>query len=158
MERIRLPFFIFLLLIFILPLKNQAQTNSNIPKIKSAVWQQLISNPELVISYKYQDCIDKENGIDKEMIMLQFTNLLNVPVSITYTIDMWYNNKCVTCPSTNVTTDPTTYTLTLSPNQNLSPVCKPGMDNKLSIFSKFLNIENKNILTDFSISNLTVKK
>lgn len=128
--------------------------NQILPKVKSNNWQSLIKNELVTINYVYADCHDIVNGIHHENVYLQVINLSPTKVKITWNEQLWYNDKCYGCGD-----DPDgefKKTLILDSKETKTGLCSKSSLKELRIFSKMLDFNTKEVLSNFNISNLNI--
>lgn len=124
--------------------------NSLLLKAKGE-WKPVIANQQVRINAKKISCDDVQNGIFKEMLVLQVVNLTAKKIQVNFEKELWYNNQCTTCNSQ--------YTehhveLTLNAGEEISGTC--ATQSRLRIFSKMTNL-NSSELTLYQINHLLVK-
>ena len=123
--------------------------------IKPKTWTLLMEKNGIQVFYKYADCNDLKNGVFQEMAYLKLVNTTNLNVSIEWDLKRWYDDKCVNCDSNNPEHH---LSFKLNAGETKSGSCENRFEvRELSIFSKFLNMENKSVLTKFSLDNFVVK-
>lgn len=143
-------FFIFLLAA--LPSFMLAQGGSG-KKVKSREWQDLVNQNDYKIQYRYNICDMKEDGIVKEEVYLQVSNLTDDTLRVSWDLELFYGERCYNCQGEN---DELKISFTLQPNEIIEGFC--GDDNKyyLRLFSKFINGEAESKLSDFNLRNLKI--
>lgn len=118
-------------------------------------WTLLINNSGIQVFYKYADCNDVKNGLFQEMVYLKVVNTTNLNVILDWDLKRWLNDDCVNC---NTNEKEHHFSIKLNSGETKSGNCENrGILRELVIFSKFLNMENKQKLTKFSLDNFTVK-
>lgn len=115
-------------------------------------WTNYYSSREVEINYKSEDCHDVANGVHKKIVILQFVNLSNKKLSVSFNKQMWYNGKCTGCdhpPEQH-------FIVTLSPQQTLTGSCADKQDKSLYVVDRMLNRAGTTALTKFELSNIQV--
>ncbi len=147
-----------LLIIGIIFLSNvYAQNTTVIPsstsetKVKSPVWQVLLSNELIDINYKYGECIVPSQGTHDEFVYLQIKNKTNKELNIEWNTEYWYSGKCYGCEDGNTENHKTIH---LIPNTTMEGICAKDVNPALVILSKMLNIETNTELTNFNLRDI----
>lgn len=96
---------------------------------------------------KLKEDRDSINDLHQEIILLKFLNTTSQDIKITWKLERWYGNKCVGCDSLNNAEN--TFSITLDGGEEERGVLK--------IFRKFLNRENKEILTKYRLKNINTE-
>ena len=121
-------------------------------------WKTIIEKPEVKVESKNFIC-DYTNAYDQEFIFLRITNLTKQDAVISYTLKLWYDDKCISCEN-----EETEFrkTFKLKPYQRIESDCHQN-SKQSKIFVKFsMPLEkmpgvNKIVkLTKYEITNLTV--
>jgi len=132
-----------------------AQNDEKKSKIDLTVlnWTTLMVQNQLSIDYIATEC-DPGIGYKKENIHLRFTNLSTETIQITWHAILEYSGECKTCDYP----EEYSYELVLKPNEVLEGDCRINYDNRLVIFSKYLDEKytGKSQLTDFELRSLTI--
>jgi hypothetical protein len=117
-------------------------------------WMVLTVQSQVTIDYKSSSC-NPGIGYKKENIILRFTNTSNESVKITWHALLEYNGICKTCdyPAEY------SYELILKPNEVIEGDCSLNYDNRVVIFSKYLDkrYTGNSQLTDFELGSLTIQ-
>lgn len=122
---------------------------------KPKTWTLLFEKSGIQVFYKYADCNDVKNGIFQEMAYLKLVNTTNLNVTLDWDLKRWLNDKCVNCESNNPEHH---FSFKLNAGETKSGSCENRFEfRELSVFSKFLNMDNKATLTKFSLENFIVK-
>ena len=118
---------------------------------KSNEWKVFKEADDVKIEYKYSDC-HIDNAFHQEWVLLRVSNLSSKAVSVTYNMDLYYNDKCTTCNQ-----DEYKYTFSLQPNEVKEGICAFETPPQFKVFVKFLDLKNRSVLTDFKLSNLIIE-
>lgn len=143
-------FFIFLLVA--LPSFMFAQGGSD-QKVKSREWQGLVDQSDYKIQYRYNICDLKEDGIVKEEVYLQVSNLTNDTLRVSWDLELFYGERCYNCQGEN---DELKISFVLQPNEIIEGSCGDENRYHLRLFSKFMNGEAESKLSDFNLRNLKI--
>lgn len=100
------------------------------------------------------ECHDFKNGTHYEYTLLKFVNTTNEVKRIRWSENLYYNGICSTCDGNS---DKNVFELELTYNQTKQGDC--GVDNNdiLRIFNRFLNYNDKPVLTKYEFVNFEVK-
>jgi hypothetical protein len=120
-------------------------------------WEAYKEQDGITMKTKTLNC-DPEYGFEQETILLQITNTSSVDKTVSWDLQLWYNNICKTC------TDPHGeyhMTITVKAGETLEGVCSNVTgDYRLTIFSKFTDVNytnsNPDFLTSFDLANFTI--
>ena len=146
--------FVFNLLIFIfLPFLMMAGNDGvDVNSITSQDWNLYKTQDGVQVFYKIEECHDVSNGIHKEIIDIKIVNTNSYAIRIQWKNELWYDNECWTCGN-----DKENFIKNeLMANETLGSSC--DLNRELTIFSKYLNYDNKPVLTKFELSNIKVIK
>ena len=123
-----------------------------IPVRSQGSWANYYRSNELEINYHAGiECHDLTNGIHKKIVVLQFVNLTNQNLSISFNKQMWYNGRCIGCDNPAEQH----FTVTLDPQQSLVGSCEDKQTKSLYIVDKMLNGGNS-MLTKFELANIHI--
>lgn len=113
-------------------------------------WTTYVSNQDFTIEYKRTDC-DLDSGLDKQYFFIRITNKTESEINLRWEMDMFYNGDCKTCGI-----DEYKRHYSLNANESVVGECAIGADNRLRLFSKFIDAHytNTSELTGFQFSNL----
>src|SRR5688572_1887088 len=115
-------------------------------------WQNYYSSDELRINYRSVECHDVANGIHKKIMILQFANLTDKSLSVSFDKQLRYNNgKCIGCTST----PQQHFTVSLFPKQMLEGSCEDKSTKSLYIVESMLNVQGT-ALTRFELANIHI--
>lgn len=116
-------------------------------------WTALSTFNNLTIEFKSSAC-DVGIGYEKENILLRFTNTSSEIIKISWHALLEYNGMCKTCDYP----EEYSYELILKPTGVLEGDCSLNYDNRVVIFSKYLDerYTGKSQLTDFELGGLTI--
>jgi len=118
-------------------------------------WKLYESDNGIQIYYKKADRNDRANGVFQELILFKFVNTTNTKFEVSWKTENWYDGKCWNC---NKTTKEEAHKILLDAGESIEGETNLTMENKkFSLFSKFLNYDDKPELTKFKFINLTVK-
>jgi hypothetical protein len=118
-------------------------------------WTLLMEKSGIQVFYKYADCNDLKNGIFQEMVYLKIVNTTNLNVVLDWDLKTWINNECSNCTNNSKEHH---FSIKVNAGDFKSGSCETRSEfRELAIFSRFLNMENKYLLTKFSLENFTVK-
>ncbi len=114
-------------------------------------WKNHSRTAELEINYRYEECHDVVNGTHKSIVMLQFVNLTNKQLSVSYNKHAWYNDICKGCENT----PESRMGIRLAPNETKAGSCADKQTKALYIFDKMLNVK-ANTLQKFELANIQI--
>ncbi len=116
-------------------------------------WATLSTYNNLKIEFKSSAC-DVGIGYEKENILLRFTNTSSETIKISWHAILEYSGICKTCDYP----EEYSYELILKPTEVLEGDCSLNYDNRVVIFSKYLDerYTGKSQLTDFELGSLTI--
>lgn len=119
-------------------------------EISSFNWETYVDNPDYSIEYKRTDC-RVNSGLDKQYFLIKITNKTQSEISLSWDMELFYNGDCKTCGI-----DEYDWGYTIAPLASVEGECAVGADNKLRLFSKFIdaNYSSDAELTGFQFSNL----
>ena len=120
--------------------------------INNTGWVTYAENQDVKIEVKRTDCM-LNSGYDKQYFILRITNKTHNDVSVNWEMDLFYNGDCKTCGIGEYQ-----WQIDLGPQGTIEGECANGSENKLRMFSKFIdaNYTNTSVLTGFQFTNLTV--
>lgn len=131
---------------------SNAMTGIGTPdNVSNSEWQEVFSNDQVIIKYKYQYCNEPSKGINNEYVYFQFTNLTTENLEISFSKELWYNTKCITC---NNESQEYNFTVKLNPGEYIEGKCGETNDRALYIFSKMADGLSKSELTSFNLKNI----
>ncbi len=116
-------------------------------------WIEIFSTKDISIAKQTLGCNDVKNGINKEYVFLKLHNNSKSQIEITFTTEVYYNNKCYSCDNTSEYT----HSITLDAGSSIEGDC----DNKtkgLAVFSKMLDGSTSSSLTKFEVKDVKIKK
>jgi len=119
---------------------------------KAQGWTNYYSSREVDINYQSEDCHDIANGVHKKIVLLQFVNLTNKKLSVSFNKQMWYNGKCTGCDNP----PEQHFTVILNPQQTLTGSCADKRNKSLYVVDRMLNRTNTTALTKFELSNIQI--
>lgn len=118
----------------------------------SSPWSFYNEKEGVKIEYRQSDC-HIDNSFHQSWYLIRLTNSNASSVYINYDMDLYYNEVCKTCNKNEYK-----YGQKLAANEMIEGRCDFETFPNLKIFIKFLDIKNKQILTDFKLSNIKVTK
>jgi hypothetical protein len=138
--------------IFLSAYSQSSSSKQNID-LSAHEWIQLIAENGLTVEYKFNECTPSI-GYKKENAFLKFTNTSASVLTISWHAHLYYNGVCKTCSYP----EEYSYSLTLQPGESLEGDCSENYDNRVIIFSRYLDerYTGGSSLTDFKLSNLSV--
>ena len=98
-------------------------------------WITYCDNEEMVIDYKFVQC-DPSIGYDNESILLKFKNKTTQTIQISWNKNLYYDGVCKTCDYP----DEYYYEIQLQPFEEVEGNCSISSNNRLKIFSKFVDL------------------
>jgi len=133
---------------------NQSVNNTEQQKVKNE-WKLLIEKNGVQVYYIYEDCHDIINGIHQENAVLKFVNTSDKNLTMDWDLKKWYNGSCANCDKNDAEHH---FSIQLNGGETIKGSCETrNTKRELVIFSKFLNMENKSVLTKFELQNIVVK-
>lgn len=118
---------------------------------KKDEWNLYQQSKGIQVYYKLTDCDDEENGLFQKFIIFKLVNTTDFDVTVKWTNQLWYNEKCTTCNGTN---EDNAVEITLKAHKEIVGDYK---NKNLSIFSEFKNHPDVDKLTNFELKDLTIK-
>lgn len=140
-----------ILMFFQLETKAQLQARSANSGNTIEGWKDLTSTDFVKITYKYQECRNPSEGLYNEYVFLSFQNLTNKDITIIYKEEIHYGSTCINCKGDN---DELRFTLKIPAGRTVIGSCETKGESSLSIFSKHLDLPNKNLLNEFKIKDI----
>lgn len=121
--------------------------------INSSGWVTYAESQEVKVELKKTDCY-LNSGLDKQYFLVKITNKTQNDVSVKWNMELFYNGDCKTCGIGEYE-----WQIDLGPQGIAEGSCANGSENKLRMFSKFIdaNYSSNDELTEFQFSNLTVE-
>lgn len=114
-------------------------------------WKNYSRTAELEINYQYTECHDVPNGMHKSIVLLQFVNLTNKHLSVSYQKEMWYNDKCTGCDNS----PEQLFGIRLAPNETKTGSCDDKKTKALYIFDKMLDVK-ASTLQKFELADIKI--
>jgi len=112
-----------------------------------AEWKSYKSTSSVDVFYRTEECHDVANGFHREYILLKFVNKTDKALYLTWQLERYENNACVTCGKAEYK-----YSYVVPAGKSVEGTC--GSDSKqLIIFSKHLDLPNHSTLTKFELGN-----
>ena len=131
-----------------------SQENESSAKVKSSEWQKLKKEGDVLFSYRYDECLLKQDGMHKEEAYIQIKNLSSKTIALSWELELDYGYKCFNCSGDE--NDELKFAITLQPNESIEGFCGDSNQYKLKILSKFLGGESDSKLSDFNVKNIKV--
>lgn len=121
--------------------------------INSSGWITYAENQDVKVELKRTDCY-LNSGLDKQYFLIKITNKTQNDLSVNWEMELFYNGDCKTCGIGEYL-----WKIDLGPQGVAEGICDNGSENKLRMFSKFIdaNYSNDAELTGFQFRNLTVE-
>jgi uncharacterized protein YcfL len=110
------------------------------------------SGDEATISATKTSCIDRVNDIHNEYFIMEINNKSDKELEISYKMNLWYDNDCLTCDSESGEYQ---HMIKISPNTTIKGSCDKRHEKSLLIFSKMYKIKTKE-LTNAELSDLKI--
>jgi hypothetical protein len=120
-------------------------------RVVSVEWQPLTSTDFVDVSYRYGECLNPSQGVDKQEVYLKFTNKTNEKLSIVWENELHYGKRCINCDGLN---DEMRFEIALEPKSSINGECGKNGNSKLRFMAKFLNIDSSTVLTEFKVKNI----
>lgn len=109
-------------------------------------------NAQVRITQQVENCNDEANGTYRQYIFLQFENLTNKKIEVTFKKELWYNDQCTTCEKHS---GEYLMNVALSPKQTVKGSCELR-ERAFSVFSKMLDKTSNSVLSKFELKNIQV--
>lgn len=145
--------FIVTLLITFLPFAKGQGSQIAVADV-SGEWTSYVERSDMSLFYKKSTCIDEQNGISQELILLKVVNHTDHNVSIAFDVALWYDGKEAEASGS----DELKRTFLIAPNDELEGSCGVFTDQSLQLFVRFTDKEGIPELTAFKIDNITLDK
>ena len=120
---------------------------------KSATWQSYYKDEKVEIEYRYADCDIPSQGSSTEKIFLQFKNLTNAALKVSYELELQMGNNCFNCAGGDREFQKE---VLLQPKQIITGICSENNPKVLEIFSKFRNYPNNSVLENHKVKNVII--
>jgi hypothetical protein len=142
---------------FFLPLFALLISFTSFSQIKGVEnrWEKLYSDQGITVEFKKAQCVIPADGTDIEEVYLRFTNNTDKLIYVDWQYDVTYGDKCFNCEGGM---EEMSQSLKLAPKQTIAGECGDLNDFRLRIFSKFLNMENPSVMTDFHVKEIVVRE
>lgn len=141
----KIVLFVFTISIFLSLLTMSAQAQQN-------DWTLYKEVNGIQIFQKPTECHDVANGLHQEIILLKFVNTTPRDMEMTWTLEAWYDGKCLTC---NDQDNPEyQFSQNIKGGESVSGTCDINEGRTLRIFKGFLDKENTSTLTKFELKNI----
>jgi len=115
-------------------------------------WTTYAENEEIKVEVKRSDCY-VNSGLDKQYFLIRITNKTQFSISVNWEMELFYNDDCKTCGIEEYL-----WQIDLVPNGTAVGDCQVGSENKLRMFSKFIdtNYSSDDELTGFHFNKLSI--
>lgn len=151
-----------LFLLIFLPLLSSGQNTSGISVVVTndnikTEWQ-LVQSVEGALFYvKKADCTWPQDGIYQEMILIKVVNTTEYDLVISWDILQWYDGTLWTRLPVRPENK---HQLVLKGGEMLEGTCERTSQyySSLTVFSRFLNYEDKPEMTKFELSNINISR
>ncbi|MCF8330876.1 MAG: hypothetical protein K9H84_00325 [Bacteroidales bacterium] len=137
--------FVFIISIFLALLTTSA-------KAQQADWTLYKEVNGIQIFQKSTECHDVTNGLHQEIILLKFVNTTSRDMEMSWTLEAWYDGKCVTCNDQN--NPEYQFSQQVKGGESVSGTCNIEEGRTLRIFKGFLDKKNTSSLTKFELKNI----
>lgn len=107
---------------------------------------------EIYVSTK--NCINKQQGIEKQIIVMELINTNSFPVNFYSEKNLWFDNKCSNC---DLNTKENQINYIIESNSSIKGGCETK-NKSLNLFVKMLNLDNVRQLTKYELKNSKVEK
>tara|TARA_B100000575_G_scaffold289791_1_gene292226 strand:- start:304 stop:762 length:459 start_codon:yes stop_codon:yes gene_type:complete len=122
-------------------------------------WNLIFQSDEVTIETKSHNC-DFSDAYDQEFIFLRISNLTDSSLTLSYYLELWYDNKCINCENKKLEYEKS---FKLSAREKIISDCL-NKSNESKIFVKFslplskMPGVNKIVkLTKFELKNISLK-
>jgi len=132
----------FLIIFFFAAINTQAKEPSSV----------YFENSQIRITQHTEDCHDEANGTHRQYIFLQFENLIDKPIAVSFKKELWYNEQCTTCEKTSTEH---LMNVSLSAKETKTGSCEKR-EPAYSVFSKMLDKTTNSSLTSFELKNIQI--
>lgn len=112
----------------------------------------IFNNEGVTINLTKTDCFDRAKGIEKQLLIMDVINENDYPILLTLKKELWYNNVCTSCNSTeNIVTQK------IEAKSSVSGGCNTEQKT-LNVFVKMLNLKNVRQLTNYEFKDIKIEK
>lgn len=120
--------------------------------LNTFAWTTYAENEEVKVEIKRSDCY-VNSGLDKQYFLIRITNKTQLSISVNWEMELFYNDDCKTCGIGEYL-----WQIDLAPNGTAVGDCQVGSENKLRMFSKFIdtNYSSDDELTGFHFNKLSI--
>ncbi len=117
-------------------------------------WKLVAEKNGIQVYSVYENCDDNVNDIHQENAVLKFVNTTDQKLAIAWDLKIWYNGECINCDKNESEHH---FAIQLNAGETKKGSCENrNISRELLVFSKFLNMENKYLLTKFELQNINV--
>jgi hypothetical protein len=109
-------------------------------------------NNQIRITQYAEDCHDEANGTHRQYIFLQFENLIDKPIAVSFKKELWYNEQCTTCEKKSAEH---LMSVSLLAKETKTGSCEKR-EPAFSVFSKMLDKTTNSSLTTFELKNIQI--
>ena len=149
-----LPVIILFLAISFSGFANMPFNKGEVEKYRGTEWKLYKEVDGLQIFFKFEERHDLKHGIHKEYLLIRFNNTTNNNLEINWKDEIWYDEKCVSCQSSN---NEFNKKITINSGQSFEGDCNANILPELKIHSKFLNYDLEE-LTNYEMTDLKVSQ
>jgi hypothetical protein len=110
-------------------------------------------NNQVRVTQQTENCHDESNGTHRQYIFLQFENLSDKPITVSFKKELWYNEQCTTCGKKS---DEYEMSISLDAKEKKISSCEKR-ERAFSVFSKMLDNTSNSVLTKFELKDIQVK-
>jgi hypothetical protein len=135
----------------LLVLASLLVSSSIFSQVNSNKWQTLKTVDGVVFSEKLTDCSQPEEGYFAEYYLIKIENTSQIPLTVSFEKEVFYNAKLAS-------NDGQKPIYTIAPGETVIGDCALGSDANLKIFKKWIDLENKRVLTKHSLKNIKVQR
>jgi len=109
-------------------------------------------NNQIRITQQIEECHDEANGTHRQYIFLQFENLTDKSIAVSFKKELWYNEQCTTCEKNSAEH---LMNISLASKETKVGNCEKR-ETAYSVFSKMLDKTTNSALTKFELKNIQV--
>lgn len=143
-----------LICLFLISLNLFSQNTSKSVSAPKPEWKLYKELNGIQVYTQTDECNDFKNGTYYEYIMLRFVNTTTDNKKIKWSENLFYNGKCTNCDGNS---DKPFFEFELEANQIKQGDCGADVNDMFRIFNRFLNYNDKPVLTKYEFVNFEVK-
>lgn len=125
---------------------NQSETDFNQKVI-------LFEDSQIRVESNFVEYQEPNRSVIKNYLILSFVNKTREKLSINFSKELYYNNTCSSCGFAE-----SNFSVILNKREIKTGTCEIGSDKALKVFHSFKTGESERKLTDFRITNVSIKK